>query len=541
MRGRPPLLSLSPRGAGEGNGAVKAKGIRAANDVQVNKFQRGGVKTGWVHGAVRRECPGLSQRRRTILVAVGLVAIVVATIVSGKLMGEKKPTYTVDTVKVEPREFRVTVSAQGTVEPISTLEVRAQVAGRVAEVLVKEGDVVQAGQEIVRLDQSALLAQLQQARAAVASAEADLAQLGEAGSQGVGKPLEVQQAEAQLAAARARLAETKRGSSEAQVAQAQAGLTQADTAFEDAQRNLEAMEALYKEGAVAKAAVDEARARLVNARAALDSAKRQYEALLASPTPEQLEMAQAQLKEAEIALAMAREHEASRQMGRQAALARLRQARANLDLVQAELERTSITVPSAGTVISVPVKRGAVVTDGVPVATLAQPGGMRVRARVDETDIAAVVVGQRATFTTDALAGTEFSGKVAEISPTAAADGTIPRFQVLIDVDGEPSQLLPGMSADVDIATYSKKDALVVPLQAVVEKDGKKALFAVDPESSTVKEVHVVIRRESLMDAEVVEGISAGDEVVVGDATVLKKLKDGDRVKRSEQKKGEKK
>ncbi|MBC7082693.1 MAG: HlyD family secretion protein [Bacillota bacterium] len=483
----------------------------------------------------------MSQKRRTILVVVGLVGIVALTVVSSKMVGEKKPTYTVDTVKVDPKEFRVTVSAQGTVEPISTVEVRAQVAGRVAEVLVKEGDVVQAGQEIVRLDRSSLLAQLQQAKAAMASAEADLAQLGTSALHGDGKPLEVQQAEAQLAAARARLAETERGPSEAQVAQARAQLTQADTALKDAERNLEATEALYKEGAVAKSVVEEARARLINARAAQDSAKRQYDALLASPTAEQLEMARAQVKEAEIALAMAHEREVSREKSRQAARARLEQARANLVLIETELARTSITAPGNGTIISVLVKSGAVVTDGMPVATLARPGGVRVRARVDETDITAVAVGQRATFTTDALAGTEFSGRVAEIAPAAVTDGTIPRFPVLIDVDGAPSRLLPGMSADVEIATYSKPDALVVPLQAVLEKDGKKVLFVVDQESSTAKEVQVVIGRESLMEAEVLEGISSGDEVVVGDAAVLKKLKDGARVKRSAEKKGEKK
>ncbi|HHY31527.1 MAG TPA: efflux RND transporter periplasmic adaptor subunit [Firmicutes bacterium] len=479
----------------------------------------------------------MSRRRRTILVVAGLVGIVVLTILGSKLSGERRPTYTVDTLVVEPKEFAVTVSAQGTVEPISTVEVRAQVAGRVAEVLVEEGDVVGAGQEIVRLDQSDLLAQLEQAKAAIASAEADLAHFGPPSTVETGKSLEVQQAEAQLAAARARLAETERGPSEAQIAQARAQLTQAETALKDAERNLQAMETLYEEGAVAKSALDEAKTRAVNARAAYDSAKRQYDALIASPTSEELEIARAQLKEAEIALAMARERELSNEKSRQAAMARLEQAKANLALTQVQLARARIVAPTDGTVISVPVKKWAVVTDGMPVATLARPGGVRVRARVDETDIAAVAPGQRATFTTDALAGVEFSGRVCEIAPAAVADGTVPRFPVLIQLDDGPSGLLPGMSADVEIVTYSRPDALVVPLQAVLEKNGDRTLFLVDPETSTVKEVKVTVGRESLMDAEILGGIDRGDEVVVGDATVLKKLKDGDRVKRRAEKK----
>jgi HlyD family secretion protein len=464
---------------------------------------------------------------------------VALTIVGSKMAGEKKPTYTVDTVRVEPAAFRVTVSAQGTVEPDSTLEVRTQTAGRVAEVLVKEGDTVQEGREMVRLDKSDLLAQLQQARAAVASAEAEVAQLGVASPSEDGKPLEVQQAEAQLAIARARLAETERGPSEAQVAQVRAQLTQAETALRDAEKNLGVMQTLYEKGAVARSAVDEATTRLTNARAAHDSARQQLDALLASPTSEQREIARAQVKEAEIALAMAREREASKEKSRQAAMARLEQARASLALVEAQLAMTSITAPGDGTVMSVTVKRGAVVVDGTPVVTLARAGGVRVRARVDETDISAVAVGQEAIFTTDALAGMELRGTVTEIAPAAVMDGTVPRFPVLIDVHEAPSALLPGMSAEVEIITYSKPDALVVPLQAILEKNGTKTLFVVDTGRSTAKEVTVAVGRESLMEAEIIEGVHPGDEVVVGDASVLRKLKDGDRVKKGTQGKAE--
>lgn len=480
-------------------------------------------------------------RRRTILIVLGLVVITIATVVSSKMLGARRPVLIADVLKVTPRDFRVTVSAAGAIEPVLTIQVRAAVTGRVADVLVKEGDMVKAGQEIIRLDRSDLMAQLQQAKAQVASAEADLSQLGPPGSSRTGNALEVQRAEAQLAAARARLAETRRGPSEAQIAQARAQVTQADTAARDAMRSLEAMEALYEEGAVTKAAVEEARSRMANAAAQRDAAKKQYEALLASPTNEQIEVAEAQVKEAEIALAIAGELEASKRKAREAGEARLRQARTSMALIEAGLAQTSIVAPEDATVISVPVVKGAVVTDGMPVASLARLGGIRVRARVDETDISKVAVGQQVILETDALIDARFAGRVAEIAPAAVQDGAVPRFPVLIDVEGAHERLLPGMSADVEIATYSKQDALALPVQAVVERDGKKAAFVLDSASLTVRMVEVVTGLESLTEVEVLEGIRPGDEVVVGDVATLNKLKDGDRVRRKEQKKGEKK
>jgi HlyD family secretion protein len=478
----------------------------------------------------RKGLPELSGRKVTIAI-IGLVVICVATIVAGKRLGEDKTVMTVDTVKVAPRPFSVTVSAQGVIEPAKTVEVRAGIMGKVSEILVREGDTVKTGQILARLEKPDLEAQLQQAKAQVAAAEADLMQLESQVAGESGKTFAVRQAETQLQAARVRLQDILKGPSEAQIAQAEAQVAQAEIAVRDGMRQLEAMEALYKEGAVSRSAVEDARGRVESANAKYEASKKQYEALRESPAKEQVELAEAQVSEAETALALAKEQEASKEKSREAVVARLAQANAGLRLIEATLAMTTVTSPENGIVTSVPVTRGAVVTEGMPILGIAKAGGMRVKAKVDETDIARVKVGQRAIFSTDAVWDAEFFGVVSEIAPQAVYDSMTPGFPVLINIEDPGDDLRSGMSADVEIVTYSKENALVVPVQAIVEQDGMEAVFVVSEPDSKACITRVVTGFSGAIDVEIREGIEEGDRVVIGDYNALRQLKDGKQVK----------
>jgi HlyD family secretion protein len=471
--------------------------------------------------------------RRVTIVIVGLVLICIATIVAGKRLGEDKTVIAVDSVKIAPRPFTVTVSAQGVIEPARTVEVRAGVTGKVSEIYVKEGDTVKIGQRLAKFEKQDLEAQLQQAKAQVAAAEAELMQLESQVAGESGKTLAIRQAETQLQAAKVRLQDLLKGPSEAQIAQAEAQLAQADITVRDGMRQLEAMEALYEEGAVSRAALEDARARVESAKAQYQASKKQYEALCEQPAKEQVELAEAQVSEAEIALALAKEQEASKEKSREAVKARLAQANAGLRLVEAALAKTTVTSPENGVVTGVSVREGAVVTEGMPLAVIADAGGMRVRAKVDETDIARVRVGQRATFSTDAIWDEEFLGVVSEIAPQAVYDSITPGFPVLIDIEEPGEDLRAGMSADVEIATYSKENALVVPIQAIVQRDGEEAVFVVDEADSKARVAQVVTGLTDAIDVEVLEGIETGDCVVIGDYDALKQLGDGKQVRLS--------
>ena len=128
------------------------------------------------------------------------------------------------------------------------VEVRAGVTGKVQEIYVKEGDTVKIGQQLAKFEKQDLEAQLQQAKAQVVATEAELMQLESQVAGESGKTFAVRQAETQLQAAKVRLQDLLKGSSEAQIAQAEAQVAQAEIALRDGTRQLEAMEALYKEG-----------------------------------------------------------------------------------------------------------------------------------------------------------------------------------------------------------------------------------------------------------------------------------------------------
>jgi multidrug efflux pump subunit AcrA (membrane-fusion protein) len=86
-------------------------------------------------------------------------------------------------------------------------------------------------------------------------------------------------------------------------------------------------------------------------------------------------------------------------------------------------------------------------------------------------------------------------------------------------------------SADVEIATYSNENALVVPIQAIVQRDGQEAVFVVDEADSKARAAQVVTGLTDAIGVEILEGIEAGDCVVIGDYDALKQLGDGKQVR----------
>ncbi|MDY0072060.1 MAG: efflux RND transporter periplasmic adaptor subunit [Thauera sp.] len=135
--------------------------------------------------------PTLPRRRRwPLLLAFALAAVAAA----GATLLLRPPT--VDVLLTPAQTMRQTVVVSGRVRTPERIELAAQVSGRVEQVLVREGDQLQAGQTVLRLDAREWQAQTQQAAAALAQAEAQLRQLRE-----LGLPLaehNVRQAEANL-------------------------------------------------------------------------------------------------------------------------------------------------------------------------------------------------------------------------------------------------------------------------------------------------------------------------------------------------------
>ncbi len=312
-------------------------------------------------------------------------------------------------------------------------EVAPEVAGRVLEVLVSDGDTVTPGQLLVRLDD----AEWQHREAQATSKVAELA-------------TQVERRRAVVARTRAAVAAAERAAEAAcRAAEKQLAKAEAAAAFLEAQEGR--MEALLAEQAVPRARWEEVHAGAVAARADVEAAR---QAVVA---------AQARLAEARAARHTIAEAEA----GLAETRAGVAQAEAALAQVAWARGRAEVRAPMAGVVARVFVRTGDFAAPGRPVLALYDPATRYVEARFEETRVAHLSVGQQGVARVDALPGVRLTGTVRRIAPAAAQEFTlIPRDVTageftkvtqrvpvelsLADLERYP-QLVPGMSVEVSL------------------------------------------------------------------------------------------
>jgi multidrug efflux pump subunit AcrA (membrane-fusion protein) len=171
---------------------------------------------------------------------------------------------------------------------------------------------------------------------------------------------------------------------------------------------------------------------------------------------------------------------------------RIRRDRSEQSTRQAEgnAERMAIHAPIAGMAVvktvwkgntMAEVQEGEEVRAGVPVVDIVNPNAMRVRARVNQADINELAVGQGVRVGLDAYPDLSFSGRIAQISPlgvTSTLSAKVRTFIVLVDVDGAHPNLMPDLSASLDVVLARVPRSIVVPRDAV-RYDGGRAFVRV--------------------------------------------------------------
>ncbi len=138
---------------------------------------------------------------------------------------------------------------------------------------------------------------------------------------------------------------------------------------------------------------------------------------------------------------------------------------------QIELDRTVIRAPIDGTVISRTVDPGQTVAASLQAPELfriAQDlSRIRIEAQVNEADVGAIAVGNPATFAVDAYPERTFQGKVAQIRLAATELQSVVTYTVIVESMNEDRRLFPGMTANVEIETARRADALRIPTDAL--------------------------------------------------------------------------
>lgn len=352
---------------------------------------------------------------RRLAVGVGVLLLIVGGVWSGRWL-----------------YFRFThVSTDAAYVKADMAEVAPEVPGRVLEVLVEEGQRVQAGELLVRLERENLTAGREQAEAAVRQLEDT-----------------VRRQEAMLERTRRTVA-AARAAAQAGVEAARAQLAKAQAQVEYLGKQEARLAALLREQAVPKARFDEVHAGAEAARADLRAAQ------------EGVRLAEAKLREAlagELAVAEA-------EAGLAEARAALERARAAAAQAQWAEGRAEIRAPLAGVVARIFLRPGDFAAPGRPVLAMYDPATRYVEARFEETKVKYLGVGQKARITVDALPGVKLSGTIRRITPAAAQEfALIPR-----DVTaGEFTKVTQRVPVELVIEDVARHPEIVPGLSVVV-------------------------------------------------------------------------
>jgi HlyD family secretion protein len=236
---------------------------------------------------------------------------------------------------------------------------------------------------------------------------------------------------------------------------------------------------------------------------------------------------------------------------------RIDSARANVAAAQDTLSKTTIRAPMDGVVTALPVEEGEVAVigtmnnPGTKLLTIADMSVVEAVMEVDETDIPAVKVGQRATVTVDAYPNKTFNGIVTEVgsspiqrNPGAGTEAV--NFEVKIQIENPPPGVRPGFSASADIITGTRSKAVAIPIQALVvrEKPGsaksakpqdEEGVFVVDKGAVKFAPVSTGLAGES--NIEIASCLKEGQQIVTGPFKALREIKDGAKVKEQKEEK----
>ncbi|MCK5674002.1 MAG: efflux RND transporter periplasmic adaptor subunit, partial [Spirochaetales bacterium] len=188
------------------------------------------------------------------------------------------------------------------------------------------------------------------------------------------------------------------------------------------------------------------------------------------------------------------------------------QAALLLDIAKKNLENIHIRAPFSGVVLSINVISGDMVSKGTALLVFVDLSKVRLKAEVDEFDIAKVQKGQKVTITSDSLGDEKLGSKVESVSPGAEVINNISIFTVSTVLNNSEGKLKPGMSADLSILISADK-GILVPSKAVTSVRTRSYVKVyVNEEIETKK---VTVGADDGRNIVVLEGLEEGEFVVI--------------------------
>jgi HlyD family secretion protein len=363
----------------------------------------------------------------------------------------------VNVVKVVRGDLNASITASGQLQPNSIVTIRPDSnmpTRKIVKIDVGEGKRVKAGEPLMEID-------------------------------GTGLDLSLKSSEASYKSALVKLNNLRARPADLDISTAQAALVQARVALETQQESYDNLKMLAAQGLASKNQLADAERQLASAKAGYDASQLSFENAKAQ-SQEDVQSAQ----EAVVAQA-----DNERQMAR---------------LV---MESAIIRSPIAGIVAEVLVNVGDLVSPSTAVATVVNPDPMWLQAQVNETDMAQIRVGQRATVTPSSYPDLVLGGRVTQIDLHAQVQSNVSVFTTTIEVPNKDGKLLWGMNADAEISVLSLKNVLTLPTSAIRSSNGSAQVTIMD--GAKLVSWDVQIGATDGTRTQIAAGLDEGQEVVI--------------------------
>ncbi len=416
------------------------------------------------------------MKKTLVVLAVSTFLLISAYALSGKIDApESLSIIEYKKVNVLKGDLIVKVSAKGIVEPNFKVEVKSKASGKILTFPLEEGASIKKGQPFIHLNKNDETRNVAKANADLTSGEASLKKSKTA------LLLQKHRYETDL----------KLTASEVEEAEAN---------FEDSSYQKKRQYELFEKNYISQEALDKAVTTFKVNQENLIQAKARYQAS----------------KNAIHDIAM-KEHEV------ELSAAEVIRRQIALDESKERLEETDIYAPISGVIIQKLVEEGQIISSGVsnvsggtPLAEIADMSRIFIIADVDETDIGEIREGQKVNVTADAFYGKVFKGKVLRISPNGVVESSITIFKVKIEITGQGKNILkPMMSSNVDIITNKVKNTVYVSRQAIRLSENKS--YAVILSNELPEEIEVETGIQTPIHIEILSGLVADQEVIIGD------------------------
>ncbi len=460
----------------------------------------------------------LKHPRRWLIGLIAAGSLVVGTATTYTLFnrGASQQDITELTVPVEAKNVTLRISASGKVVPVQSVNISPKNPGVLAQLYVEQGDRVQQEQIIAKMDIGDTQAQIQQYRANLAQAQAQLDE-AQAGS----RPQEIAQSRARLAQAQAQLSQAQAGNRSQEIAQAKAQVDSAKAQVNLTQVRVNRYRELTRQGATSQDQLDQYISEDSRAKASLEEAQKRLSLLESGTRSEEIDAKEAAVTEAQAALVLLENGSRPEEIAqRQAAV---RSAQAQLAAAQVRLEDTIIRAPFSGIVTQKYANVGSFVTPTTSASSsasatsssiVAVARGLEILAQVPEADIGRIKQGQQVEIVADAYPDQVFKGHVRLIAPEAVVEQGVTSFQVRVALDTGTDKLRSGLNVDLTFLGDRVSDALVLPTVAIVTEKGQTGVLVPD-EKNQPQFREITIGAQIQNQTQILEGVKAGDRVFI--------------------------